>query len=116
MRSNLILLCLLCLIAARVTASNQALQQLIDQGKFSEAASQGEVLLRDQPNRAQTTLLTAYAQQMSGREDRAIELYEKLIAANPSLPEPTNTTSLSRSKALSSAYGTRSGWTLASRS
>ena len=47
MRSNLILLCLLCLVAARVTASNQALQQLIDQGKFSEAASQGEVLLRD---------------------------------------------------------------------
>ena len=90
MRYNLILLSLLCLVLARATASGQELQQLIDQGKFSAAASHGETLLVDHPGLTQTTFLTAYAHQNSGQEDRAIELYEKLIADNPDLPEPRN--------------------------
>lgn len=90
MRFNLILLCLLCLMTARAAASSQELQQLIDQGKFADAASRGEALLTDHSRDTQIAFLTAYAHQQTGRDDRAIELYKKLIAEHPNLPEPRN--------------------------
>ena len=90
MRIKIILVCLLCLAAARSPASGQALQQLIDQDRFTDAASRGEALLLDQPNHTLTVFLTAYAQQMSGKEERAIELYQQLIEQNQDLPEPRN--------------------------
>ena len=90
MRFHLVLISLLCALAPQASASFQEIQQLVDQEKFTAAASRGEVLIRENPDQAQTMFLTAYAYQMSGEEDRAIDLYQKMISDNPSLPEPRN--------------------------
>lgn len=90
MHFKFLLACLLCLAAVQAPASSQKLQELIDQDQFTDAASRGEALLRDHPDHALTVFLTAYAHQMSGKEDRAIELYKQLIAQNQDLPEPRN--------------------------
>lgn len=66
------------------------LQSLIEQGQFAAAAHRGEQLLQQNPQDTQTRFLTAYACQMSGKPDQAIQLYEAVIRDNPGLPEPRN--------------------------
>lgn len=85
-----ILLCLLLAGGTVRAASVQQLEQLIAQQQFRTAIEAGETLLRAGEAQPQARFLTAYAYQMSGETDRAGQLYERLIADHPELPEPRN--------------------------
>ncbi len=84
------LLFLLATNAVSAAASIKQLQQLIAQQQFAAAVRSGEQLLRQNPGHIRGRFLTAYACQMDGRRERAIEHYRKLIDNNPALPEPRN--------------------------
>jgi tetratricopeptide (TPR) repeat protein len=66
------------------------MQQLIVQKDYVRAVRTGEALLKENPAQLNTRFLTAYANQMAGNTERAIELYEGLIRDEPGLPEPRN--------------------------
>ena len=89
-RFIIIFFCLLVTESAMAAASVKELQQLIAQGNFTTAAQSGEQLLQQNNEHTRTRFLTAYAYQMSAQIDKAIVLYQGLIADNPSMPEPRN--------------------------
>ena len=90
MRLSFLVLCLLFGLGQQAAASYPQLQELLEQQKYAEAIDQGESLMRDHPDHAHAAFLTAYAYQQDGQQDKAIRLYQKLIAENPELPEPRN--------------------------
>ena len=89
-RYIILLFCLLLTEPAIAATSLKQLQQLIAQEKFAAAAQNGEQLLLQNANNTQARFLTAYAHQMNKNKDKAIALYQALVADNPSLPEPRN--------------------------
>jgi len=85
-----LLLCLLVTESAIAAASIQQLQQLISQQQYAAAAQNGEQLLQQDAGHTRARFLTAYAYQMNAQKDKAIALYQALIADQPALPEPRN--------------------------
>ena len=67
--------------------ANPQLQLLIEQKQYSAAVRSGEKLLQQKPQDVELRFLTAYAYQMNRQKDRAIALYQALIADNPSQPD-----------------------------
>ena len=88
MKHYLIIVC--CLLASHTAFAADSMQQLIVQKQYAQAVQTGEQILRQIPNHASTRFLTAYAYQMNGKTDKAIQLYEALIKDEPELPEPRN--------------------------
>ena len=88
MKHYLIIVC--CLLASHTAFAADSMQQLIVQKQYAKAVRTGEQILRQTPNHASTRFLTAYAYQMNGKTDNAIQLYEALIKDEPELPEPRN--------------------------
>jgi tetratricopeptide (TPR) repeat protein len=84
------LLVLVFLLVSGPTVAAESMQQLIVQKKYAAAVQTGEQLLQQNPAQLTTRFLTAYANQMTGNTERAIELYEALIRDQPGLPEPRN--------------------------
>ncbi len=66
------------------------LRALVAGKNFSAAIKTGELLLKQNPARADVQFLTAYAYQMRNRTARATDLYKSLIRQHPELPEPRN--------------------------
>ncbi len=66
------------------------LRVLVAGKKFAAAIETGELLLKQNPKRADVQFLTAYAYQMKRRTARATDLYKSLIRQHPELPEPRN--------------------------
>jgi len=84
------LLVLVFLLVSGPAAAADSMQQLIVQKDYARALQTGEALLQKNPQQPNTRFLTAYANQMTGNTERAIELYEALIRDEPGLPEPRN--------------------------
>ena len=83
---------LLCLVLPGLpaAASDTTVQQLIDQQQYVEAGNRSDEILEQQPDNTRVKFQAAYAYQMQGLEDRAIELYQAVIRDAPELPEPRN--------------------------
>ena len=120
MKHYLIILC--CLLVSPVVFAADSMQQLIVQKQYAKAIHSGEQTLRQTPNDSNTQFLTAYAYQMTGKTDRAIEMYEDLIRNEPQLPEPRNNLAMiflekgdydSASQLLVSAINTRVNYAIA---
>jgi tetratricopeptide (TPR) repeat protein len=90
MRSTFCVFCLLLGFHQYASASYPQLQQLLEQKKYTEAIERGESLMREHPDHAHAAFMTAYAYQQTGQQQKAINLYQKVIAENPELPEPRN--------------------------
>jgi hypothetical protein len=90
MRSYTVVICLLFGFVGQATASYTELQQSLEQENYADAIRFGEAILKDAPDHTRAAFLTAYAYQQSGRLEKAIVLYEKLIDEHPDLPEPLN--------------------------
>lgn len=88
MKHYLIILC--CLLLSPVAFAADSMQQLIAQKQYAKAIQSGEHILRQTPADSNTRFLTAYANQMTGKTDKAIKMYEDLIRDEPQLPEPRN--------------------------
>jgi tetratricopeptide (TPR) repeat protein len=84
------LLVLVFLLVSGPTVAAESMQQLIVQKDYVRAVQIGEELLAENNAQPNTRFLTAYANQMTGNTERAIELYEALIRDEPGLPEPRN--------------------------
>ncbi|MCP3688725.1 MAG: tetratricopeptide repeat protein [Gammaproteobacteria bacterium] len=76
--------------AAAIGGSVDDLRALVAGEDFSAAIKTGELLLKQNPERADVQFLTAYAYQMKNRTARATDLYRDLIRQHPELPEPRN--------------------------
>jgi tetratricopeptide (TPR) repeat protein len=87
---NKYLIVLVFLLVSAPTVADDSMQQLIVQKNYAKAVQTGEALLQKKPGQLSTRFLTAYANQMTGNTERAIELYEGLIRDEPGLPEPRN--------------------------
>ncbi len=89
-RFLLILIC--CLFPGIVLSADSLanLQLLVDRNDYASAVKTGERMLGQQPQQVGIMFLTAYAYQMNAQQDKAVELYERMIHENPDLPEPRN--------------------------
>ncbi len=89
-RFLLILIC--CLFPGIVLSADSLanLQLLVDRNDYASAVKTGERMLGQQPQQFGIMFLTAYAYQMNAQQDKAVELYERMIHENPDLPEPRN--------------------------
>lgn len=120
MKLSLVILAFL-LFSSHAMAAD-SMRQLIAQNKFASAVQTGEQLLLSNPQQTNTRFLTAYANQMNGNTERAIELYEALIQDEPELPEPRNNLAMiylargdydRASQLLISAINTRTSYAVA---
>jgi len=89
-RHLLVFLCLMIPSVALAAMSTQQLHLLIEQEKYAEAALEGDKILQQNSTDARARFLTAYAYQMTARNEEAISLYRDLIRDSPDLPEPRN--------------------------
>lgn len=89
-RALLILIC--CLFSGMVFPADSLdnLQLLVDNNNYASAVKSGERLLMQHPQQVGIMFLTAYAYQMNAQQDKAVELYDRIIHNNPELPEPRN--------------------------
>jgi len=89
-RHLLVFLCLMIPSVALAAMSTQQLHLLIEQEKYAEAVLEGDKILQQNSTDARARFLTAYAYQMTARNEEAISLYRDLIRDSPDLPEPRN--------------------------
>ncbi len=89
-RHLLVFLCLMIPGVALAAMSTQQLQLLVEQEKYAEAVLEGDKILQQNSPDARARFLTAYAYQMTARDEEAISLYRDLIRDSPDLPEPRN--------------------------
>ena len=89
-RYLLFLTCILVSCASLAAGTVAQLQAFTQQKNYAQVLTVGAQMLEQSPQDVNVQFLFAYANQMTARTDKAIELYQELIRKHPELPEPRN--------------------------